>query len=132
MNSLLTITSYAKDTVTLLLFACILVATTSVRAQKPHANVKGIWKMSVETSVGSGSPTFDLKHATDSTLTGTYKGQLGSAEVKGKVKGKTIHLEFAISGSLVEYDGTVNGDAMKGNVKLGSMGSGTFTGAKSK
>ena len=132
MSSLTTTTSGAKATGTVLFFAIALLINVYAQAQKPHANVKGVWKMSVETSVGSGSPTFDLKHATDSTLTGTYKGQLGSADVKGKVKGKNIHLEFTISGSLVEYDGTVDGDAMKGKVKLGSMGSGTFTGTKSK
>jgi hypothetical protein len=104
---------------------------TSVSAQK-HADVKGTWKMSVETSVGNGSPVFDLKHATDSTLAGTYRGQLGEAAVKGTIKAKAIHLEFSVSGNLVEYDGTVDHDTMKGSVKLGSMGSGTFAGARSK
>jgi hypothetical protein len=106
-------------------------AATSTKAQR-HANVNGTWKMKVETSVGNGSPVFDLKHASDSTVTGTYRGQLGEAAVKGTVKAKAIHLEFSVSGNLVEYDGAVDQDAMKGTVKLGSMGSGTFTGTRSK
>jgi hypothetical protein len=107
------------------------IISTSANAQK-HSDVKGTWKMSVETSVGNGSPVFDLKHATDSTLTGTYRGQLGEAPVKGTVTIKTIHLEFSVSGNLVEYDGTVDHDTMKGSVKLGNMGSGTFTGNRKK
>jgi hypothetical protein len=116
-------------TVILTALVFISLAATSAKAQK-HANVNGTWKMKVETSVGSGSPVFDLKHASDSTLTGTYHGQLGEAAVKGKVKINAIHLEFSVSGNLVEYDGSVDKDTMKGTVKLGSMGSGTFTGTR--
>ncbi|MFM9840316.1 MAG: hypothetical protein ACKVOQ_18765 [Cyclobacteriaceae bacterium] len=116
---------------TIILAVIISLAATSAKAQK-HANVNRTWKMKVETSVGNGSPVFDLKHATDSTLTGTYHGQLGEAAVKGTLKIKTIHLEFSISGNLIEYDGTVDQDSMKGTVKLGSMGSGTFTGTRNK
>jgi hypothetical protein len=114
---------------TILLVFIISLAATSAKAQK-HANVNGTWKMKVETSVGNGSPVFDLKHASDSILTGTYRGQLGEAAVKGRIKAKAIHLEFSVSGNLVEYDGAVDQDTMKGTVKLGSMGSGTFTGAR--
>jgi hypothetical protein len=108
-----------------------MLAGTSVRAQQ-HANVKGNWKMSVESSVGSGSPEFDLKHVDETTLTGTYKGQLGESTVKGTIKGNKIHLEFDISVNLIEYDGAVDGDSMKGSVKLGSMAEGTFKGARKK
>jgi hypothetical protein len=118
-------------TAILLALFIISFAATSAKAQK-HTNVNGTWKMKVETSVGSGSPVFDLKHASDSTLSGTYRGQLGEATVKGTVKVKAIHLEFSVSGNLVEYDGVVDQDAMKGTVKLGSMGSGTFTGTRNK
>ncbi|MBY0435630.1 MAG: hypothetical protein K2U26_16135 [Cyclobacteriaceae bacterium] len=115
------------------LFSVILLSVFSppVFAQK-HADVNGTWKMNVETSVGSGTPVFELKHASDTTFTGTYKGQLGEAPVTGKVKAKAIHLQFTVSGNLVEYDGTVNRDTMKGSVKLGSMATGTFSGSRSK
>jgi hypothetical protein len=121
----------SKIIVSLVLSAFFMLTITSGQAQQ-HANVKGNWKMSVESSVGSGSPEFDLKHVDETTLTGTYKGQLGEATVKGTIKENKIHLEFDISGNLIEYDGTVDGDNMKGSVKLGSMGEGTFTGTKKK
>ena len=112
--------------------SAVLMMTGSVVKAQQHATVKGLWKMSVETSVGSGSPEFDLKHVDATTLSGTYKGQLGESAVKGTIKGNKIHLEFEISGNLIEYDGTVDGESMKGSVKLGSMGEGTFTGARKK
>jgi hypothetical protein len=95
-------------------------------------NVKGTWIMQVETDAGSGSPTFVLEHVDATNLKGTYTGLLGSADVKGTLKGNIIHLEFKISGETIEYDGTLNGDEMKGKVKLGSMAEGTFTGKKKK
>jgi hypothetical protein len=114
-----------------LILSALLMIGPTVNAQQ-HVDVKGNWKMSVETSVGSGTPDFELKHTTKTILAGTYKGQLGEATVKGTIEGNKIHLEFSVSGNLVEYDGTVDGDTMKGKVKLGSMGEGTFTGARNK
>jgi hypothetical protein len=101
-------------------------------AQDPHAKVDGRWKMTVETTAGNGNPVFELKHLTDSTLSGTYKGQLGDAAVKGTIRGKKIHLEFEVSANIIVYDGTVEGDSMKGLLKLGTMAEGSFTGIREK
>lgn len=101
-------------------------------AQDPHAKVDGRWKMTVETTAGNGNPVFELKHLTDSTLSGTYKGQLGDAAVKGTIRGKKIHLEFEVSANIIVYDGTVDGDSMKGLLKLGTMAEGSFTGIREK
>ncbi len=109
----------------------LVIATMSLLPQK-KVDVTGTWAMKVETSVGSGSPIFELKHVTESTLVGTYKGQLGEANVAGTLKSNIIHLEFTVSGGKVEYDGTVEADTMKGNVKLGNMGDGTFIGTLKK
>jgi hypothetical protein len=93
-------------------------------------DVKGTWIMDVVTSAGSGSPTFMLEHIDATNLKGTYSGQLGEFEVKGTLRGNIIHLEFSISGEIIEYDGTIEGNEMKGKVKLGTMAEGTFTGKK--
>lgn len=102
---------------------------TSVFAQD-KINVKGTWLMSVTSDMGSGNPTFVLNHVNDTTITGTYTGQLGESEVTGTLKGNIIHLEFSIQDNLIEYDGTVNGEEMSGKVKLASMGEGTFSGKR--
>lgn len=130
-NQIMTERSNPIQTRFLFLVIALLISSLPTFAQK-HANVNGTWKMNVETSMGSGTPVFELKHASDTTFTGTYKGQLGEAPVTGKIKAKAIHLQFTVSGNLVEYDGTVDRDAMKGSVKLGSMATGTFSGNRSK
>ncbi len=100
-------------------------------AQKA-SNVEGHWDMKVESALGSGSPTFDLKQAPEASITGTYKGRLGEADVKGTVKGNMVYMEFSISGNVIEYDGTVDGDSMKGKIKFSDQGEGTFAGTRRK
>ncbi|MDI1322176.1 MAG: hypothetical protein PSV36_05470 [Algoriphagus sp.] len=114
------------STLFLLLF---FIGFTAVFAQE-KINVKGTWTMSVTSDMGSGSPTFVLDQVNDTTITGTYTGQLGESAVKGTLKGNVIHLEFDIQGNLIEYDGTVKGAEMSGKVKLASMGEGTFSGKR--
>jgi hypothetical protein len=97
------------------------------------ADVTGTWIMAVQTSAGSGSPSFVLVQKGDA-LSGTYKGQLGEAQVTGTVKGDEVTIEYKVdgpAGSLaVKYSGKTDGKTMKGDVSLGQLGSGTFTGTK--
>lgn len=92
--------------------------------------IDGTWKMTVETSAGSGTPTFDLKQTSETEFSGTYHGQLGDLPVKGKKDGNKISMTFEVQGIVVEYSGTVDGDNMQGTVKLGTMGDGKFTGKR--
>lgn len=121
-----------KTSITLLLCSLFLFFANSQTHAQQNANVKGTWNLSVETPMGSGTPVFELKHVNDSTLTGTYTGQLGDSELSGKIRGNKIYVTFTISGNLIEYDGIVDGDTMKGKVKLGSMAEGVFTGNRKK
>jgi hypothetical protein len=116
-----------KQFATYWLFLSFLLVGTSLSAQT-NAKVNGTWLLNVESPMGSGTPSFSLKQSTDSTFEGTYQGQLGETNVKGTVKGNKIHISFSISDNLIEYDGTVDGDTMKGKVVLGTLGEGTFTG----
>ena len=107
-----------------LISACISVA----------ADVTGKWAMMVQLDAGSGQPNFEFKQAGEK-LTGTYSGILGSASLTGSVKGSKIEFTFKGENSGekfdVVYSGTVEGEkSMKGTVKLGDLGSGTFTGKK--
>lgn len=89
-------------------------------------DVTGDWIFAVETSAGSGAPTFTFKQEGE-TLTGKYKGQLGEADVKGTVKGDKIEFAFEVSAGLVVYSGTIEKGTMKGKVSLGDQASGTWT-----
>ncbi len=115
----------------LLLTAFMLILLVTAHAQK-QANVKGTWNMEVESPMGNGTPVFVLNHVNETTIDGTYKGRLGEATVKGTVKLNVVHLEFTISGGLIEYDGTVDGDTMKGKIKFSTMGEGSFVGTRKR
>ncbi len=107
------------------------VSAPSIDAQS--ANVTGTWKLTVETQGGTGNPTVILKQEGEE-LSGTYKGRLGEAPLKGTVKGKEIKFTIKVSAQgqdlQIDYAGEVDGDAMKGKVKFGEMGEGTFSGKK--
>ena len=98
------------------------------------ANVAGEWDFTVETQAGTGSPHFSLKQD-GTTLSGTYKGQLGEAPVTGTVKGNDVTISFKVNAQgtdlAITYSGTVEGDTIKGKVSLGELGEGSFTGKKS-
>jgi hypothetical protein len=67
-------------------------------------------------------------------LSGSYKGQLGEAQVTGTVKGDEVTIEYKVEGQrqslAVKYSGKTDGKTMSGNVSLGQLGEGTFTGKK--
>jgi hypothetical protein len=95
------------------------------------ADVTGSWGCEVETSAGSGTPSFTFKQEGEN-LTGSYSGQLGEAKVKGTLKGDKIEFSFqagaVAEGATVTYSGTVDeaGKKMKGTAKLADFGQGTF------
>ena len=98
------------------------------------ADVTGKWAMSVKLDAGTGEPKIELKQSGEK-VTGTYAGLLGTSPLEGTVKGNKIEFTFKaeFSGEKfdVTYSGTIEGDkSMKGSVKKGDLGSGTFTGTK--
>jgi hypothetical protein len=116
-------------------FVAMLASTAllSLGALAADANVAGEWDFTVETQAGTGTPHFSLKQD-GSNVTGTYKGQLGEAPVKGTVKGNELSLSFNVNAQgadlAITYTGTVEGDTIKGKVSLGDLGEGSFTGKK--
>jgi hypothetical protein len=96
-------------------------------------NVTGVWNATVETSQGSGNPTFTFKQEGEN-LTGNYKGQLGEAPLKGSVKGNDISFMIKVNAQgqdfEVTYTGKVEGNTMKGKAVLGQLGEATWTAKK--
>jgi hypothetical protein len=103
---------------------CVL--TLVVVTAQDKVNVTGTWVFQVETSAGSGSPTFTFKQDGE-TLTGKYSGQFGEADVKGTIKGNKIEFSFEAGGGVVVYTGTIEGGTMKGKVDLAGQAEGTWT-----
>ena len=110
-----------------LLAACLLVSGLAA------ADMTGTWKVTVETEMGSGTPSFDLVEE-GGKISGTYNGQMGSAPVTGTVEDKSfkivINLEAQGQSMAIEYAGSIDGDSISGKLDFGGMGGGTFTGKK--
>ena len=95
-------------------------------------DVTGDWDFTVETSEGSGNPSFSFKQDGE-RLTGKYKGLFGEADLTGTVKGDKIEFSFKVSGQtegVITYSGTTDGKTMKGKVDLAGAAEGTFTGKR--
>ncbi len=96
-------------------------------------NVTGAWSGSVETSQGSGTPTFTFKQDGE-TLTGTYSGQLGDAPLKGTVKGNDIAFSAKVSFSgqdlELKFTGKIEGNTMKGKANYDQLGEATWSAKK--
>jgi hypothetical protein len=92
------------------------------------ADLTGTWSASVVLDAGSGTATFNFKQ-TGETLSGTYSGTFGEAQITGTVKGDQVEWSFQ-NGQVgkVAYKGTFDGAGkMKGSVAYGQLGAGTFT-----
>jgi hypothetical protein len=115
------------------LAAILAIATLALVQVAAAADVTGTWIMAVQTGAGSGSPTFVLVQKGEA-LSGSYKGQLGEAQVTGSVKGDEVIIEYKVDGQggslAVKYSGKTDGKTMSGKVSLGQLGEGTFTGTK--
>ena len=106
----------------------------TVAAQAP-ADVAGDWALSVDTEQGTTTPSVTLEQ-NGSELTGHYSSEtLGEADVKGNVNGNEV--TFSLSANVqgfsidVTYTGTVQDDGtLSGQISLGGLGGGTFTGKK--
>ena len=103
-------------------------------ADAKAADLTGTWELELKTAGGGGTPTVVLKQEGEK-LTGQYTSQMiGEAPVTGSVKGADFTFQFnaSVQGTTltIVYTGTVDGSSMKGTVKLGDLGEGTFTGKR--
>ena len=97
-------------------------------------SISGVWNFAVETSQGSGSPTFTFKQDGEN-LSGSYKGQFGEAPLTGTVKGADIKFTVKVNAQgqdlSITYTGKIDSkDSMKGSASFGEMGEGTWTGKR--
>lgn len=109
---------------------------TSLSIALVAADVSGTWEAAVETSAGSGTPTFVLKQE-GSKLSGTYSGALGEAAVTGTVNGDQIEIIFEIAPQgdkiKVTYQGKISSETkMAGKLTIPGLAEGTWTATKKK
>ncbi len=99
---------------------------------KPAATLTGTWAFEVTHAAGVSTPTVAITQ-TGEKLSGKYSGSYGESELTGTIKGTefTFTVEIGTEQKVkVVYTGTLATDTVKGNVSLGELGEGTFTGKR--
>lgn len=99
---------------------------------KPAATMTGTWAIEATHSAGTSTPTAVITQ-TGEKLAGKYQGSYGESDLVGSIKGNdfTFTVEIGTEQKVkVVYTGTLSGDTIKGNLTLGEMGEGTFTGKR--
>jgi len=116
--------------------AAFLGACASAPAPAPApvgANISGSWSLSVETPMGARDMKLVATQAGEA-LSGSVQTEMGELPITGKVTGNNVAFVMNVNAQgmelKIDYAGTVEGDAMKGTVKLGDFGDGTWTGKR--
>jgi hypothetical protein len=88
------------------LVAFVLAAGT-VAAQALRADFSGSWKVMVEGPEGPLPSTLTLAQTADS-VAGKFESQVGSADVRGAVKGDSLSLAFVldVNGQMIDLQGS--------------------------
>jgi hypothetical protein len=100
--------------------------------EKPAPTMTGTWAFEVNHSAGTSTPTVTITQ-TDGKLSGKYQSTYGQFDLTGSIKGAdfTFSVEVGTEQKVtLVYNGTLNGDAVKGSMTMGEMGEGTFTGKR--
>lgn len=103
--------------------------------KKSELNVTGKWAMSLEMSMGTATPSLELKQDGEK-LTGSYTGRYGTFPLEGTLKDRAIRFAFQMGaeGQTVSmtFSGEVasDGQSMKGTASLGDMGDASWTAKK--
>ncbi len=126
----------------LVVFACAVVhgqqgATVQKPEKKTALNVTGKWTMALEMSMGTSTPTLDLKQDRQQ-ISGTYTGRYGTFALQGSLKERTIEFSFNMTAEgetvAMAFAGDVaeDGQTMKGTAVLGELGEATWSAKKEK
>ena len=100
--------------------------------QKPAPTMTGTWAFEVSHSAGTSTPTVTITQ-TGEKLSGKYVGTYGEAVLTGSIKDNKFSFTVDVGTEqkvTLAYTGTLDGDTVKGNVTMGEMGEGTFTGKR--
>jgi hypothetical protein len=95
--------------------------------------VDGKWEITINSPLGAQKAKLDFT-ASGNALNGTQHAQgVSQPLANGKVDGNAVSWSANITSPMpmtLEFSGTVEGDAIKGNVKAGSFGSFPFSGGR--
>jgi hypothetical protein len=111
-----------KNAILLATIAMLALAFGVATRAQDAAKVDGNWELSMQGPNGSFTQTLTIQQD-GAMLKGSAKGRRGDSPLEGKMDGNKIH--FTITRQTpngerkMEYNGTVDGDNMKGTVSMG-------------
>ncbi|MGQ0740831.1 MAG: hypothetical protein ACT4OG_00845 [Alphaproteobacteria bacterium] len=96
--------------------------------------IDGTWKLTINTPMGEQQSTLTIA-AAGAQLTGTQSAPSGESGpiMDGNVNGNAVSWKASITRPMamtLEFSGTVSGDDMSGEVRLGMFGTSGFTGKR--
>lgn len=96
-------------------------------------SVDGTWNTTMNTPMGAQNGTLVL-NSNGGDLSGKLSGPQGEIEISdGKVDGDHATWKAQVTSPMaltLEFDATVSGDEISGNVKLGAFGNASFKGTR--
>ena len=91
----------------------------------------GTWNLHAKVGHNKGTATFEFVEARDGSLSGTYTGMVGCADLTGTVRGESVEFSFTTKkGGAAKYSGKLVGDELSGTCTYEAAGSGTFEGSR--
>jgi hypothetical protein len=93
----------------------------------------GDWKLVLETPMGPQEAELTVTTTSDTTFEGVMSGASGQQTFTGAIEGETLAWQTDITSPMpltLEFNVTVDGDAMNGTVKLGMFGNAAVTGTR--
>ena len=96
-------------------------------------SVDGDWKVTMNSPMGAQEGTLTLK-ADGGSLSGTMVTAMGAQEFDGgSVEGDLLKWKVSLKQPMpmdLDFSATVDGDSIRGDVKLGAFGNATFEGQR--
>jgi hypothetical protein len=117
-----------------ILLLSVIPFSSGLPARTEAVDVTGAWDLTVESQEGTAHPSITLKQEGE-RITGTYEGKIGGS-LEGTIKGNEIsfslNLKFQDTSYTVTYTGTVTENSMKGTVRFGNTGTGSWSANRKK
>ncbi|MFU8814433.1 MAG: hypothetical protein ACNA7W_03745 [Pseudomonadales bacterium] len=93
----------------------------------------GTWNTTMNTPMGAQQGTLTLA-TNGAELSGKLAGPQGEIDITdGKIDGDKLSWKASITSPMamtLDFDATIDGDSISGNVKLGAFGNATFSGTR--
>lgn len=104
----------------LLCAASVVAISQTAPVEDKAADVSGKWQLAWEARLGTARGTVQLEQS-ESKLTGSFQGQLGTPKVSGTVEGKNVSITLDFQGAhpfALVFKGAVDGDKMAGKFEV--------------